>query len=152
MATITLVTGTRTSLTITNFPSAANGEFNQSSAINLTTNDPLDVLVEVTAKASTTPTGNDQVVVFAIGSLDGTNWQSAPADEDTTGEEEPDMTYLGTVPVVDTAAHRKIFSVAAAYGGVLPQQIKIVTKNDTGVALAATDCTVYYSEVTGNSA
>jgi len=34
--------------------------------------------------------------------------------------------------VADSVAHRKIFSLAAAYGGVLPVKTKLVIKNDSG--------------------
>lgn len=152
MATMTMVVGTRTSLTVTNLNSAAAGEYNHSAAINCTTNDPLDIIIEATFTPVTTPAGNKQVVVFALGSLDGTNYETGPADESTTTTNEPDMTYVGTVPINDTGAHTGLFSLAAAFGGVLPQYVKIVTKNDQTIALAASGNTVYYSEVTGASA
>jgi len=151
MATITMIVGTRTSLTVTNLNSAASGEYDHSAALNFTTNDPLDCLIEVTITPNTTPSGNKQAVVFALGSLDGTNYETGPADEATSTTNEPDMTYVGSVPVNDTGAHRGVFSLAAAFGGVLPQYAKIVIKNDTGVALAASGNTVYYSEVTGDA-
>jgi hypothetical protein len=40
------------------------------------------------------------------------------------------------VQAVDTSAHRSIqFSVAEAFGGVLPPKVKIAIENQTGVAL-----------------
>ena len=50
----------------------------------------------------------------------------------------------------DSNAHQKVFSLAAAYGGVLPAASKLVLKNDLGVALTAAE--VKIAEVWGVSA
>lgn len=150
MATITAIVGTRTSLTVTGLGTLASATYVTSSAYNITTTDPLDIIVEVEAATGTTPTGNKQLVVFAKGSLDGTNFGSGP-ESGTTTTDEPDLHFVGTLPMnTITTTHRKLFSLAAAFGGVLPQQVKLVLKNDLGVAL--TSGAVYTSEVTGSSA
>lgn len=147
MATITQVIGARTSLTISGYNSLANGSYATSDAFNCTTDDPLDVIVEVNVSPGTT-TGNQQVVVFAIASLDGTNYQTGPVAAD-----EAVLNYVGTVPVVtDSTAQRKMFSVAAAFGGVLPAYFKIICKNDSGATLAASGNTLFTSTVIGNVA
>lgn len=151
MATITLVTGSRTSLTTTAMDSLGNGTYVSAGTINHTTNDPLDVLLEVKVTPGTV-SGNKQVVVFAKGSLDGTNFESGP-ESGTTTTDEPNLTFIGTIPCnTNSTAQTGIFNVAPAFGGVLPQQTKIIIKNDSGAALAASGHSVYYSEVTGASA
>ena len=151
MATITLVTGSRTSLTTSAMDSLANVTYVSAGTINHTTNDPLDVLIEVKVTPGTV-SGNKQVVVFAKGSLDGTNFESGP-ESGTTTTDEPNLTFIGTVPCgTNSTAQTGVFSLASAFGGSLPQQTKIVIKNDSGAALAGSGHSVYYSEVTGASA
>lgn len=150
MATVTKVVGTRTSLTVTGLSTLASATYVASDAINHTTNDPLDVLVEVAVATTNTPAGNKQVVVFAQRSLDGTNYTSGPTSGTTTTDE-PDLFLLGYVPMnTASTTHLRIFSLAAAFGGTLPKYSKIILKNDLGVAL--TSGTVYTSEVTGSVA
>ena len=147
MASITQIVGTRTSLTISGYNSLANGSYATSDAYNCTTDDPLDVIVEVNASPGAT-TGSQQVVVFAVASLNGTDYQTGPVAAD-----EAVLNYVGSVPVVtDSAAQRKMFSVAAAFGGVLPAYFKIICKNDSGATLAASGNTLFTSTVIGNVA
>lgn len=151
MGAITLVTGTRTSLTTSAMNSLANGTYVSAGTLNHTTNYPLDVMIEVKVTPGTV-SGNKQVVVFAKASLDGTNFQSGP-ESGTTTTDEPNLKFIGTVPCgTSSTAQTGVFSLASAFGGVLPQQTKIVLKNDSGAALAASGHSVYYSEVTGASA
>ena len=121
-----------------------------SETITHSTNDPLDVLIEVMVQTSNTPAGNKQVVIFAQGSLDGTTFGSGPAAGASPTTDEPDMHYVGSIPVNSgtSTQHRKIFSLAAAYGGVLPVATKLVFKNDLCVALTGS-ASVKYSEVWG---
>lgn len=145
MATVKQVAGTLTSLTVTGFSTLASATYVASAVKDNTTNQPLDVMVEVTAATTNTPTGNKQLVVFAQGSYDNTNFQTGPTSG-TTVTDEPLLTYLGVLPLaVASTTERKSFSVAAAYGGVLPPYLKIVLKNDLGVAL--TSGTVATSEI-----
>lgn len=150
MATIKSEVQTANTLTTTqtNLSTLASGTYLVSETITHSTNDPLDVLVEVMVQTTNTPVNNKQVVVFAKGSLDGTNFGSGP-ESGTTTTDEPDLHYVGSIPV-NTAStqHRKVFSLAAAYGGVLPIATKLVFKNDLGVALT-TGASVKYSEVWG---
>lgn len=146
MATIKSEVQTASALTVTNLSTLASATYAVSNTITHSTNDPLDVLIDVSVTTGTTPTGNKQVVVFAKGSIDGTNFGSGP-ESGTTTTDEPDLHYVGSVPMNTAAAHRKIFSLAAAYGGVLPQATKLVFKNDLGVALTA--ATIQVSEVWG---
>lgn len=147
MATITSVVGSRTQLTSSSLASLLAGYYCASDALNLTTNDPLDVLLEVSLSTGT-PSGNKQGVVFAVASLDGTNYSSGPTGSNSATNE-PDLHFVGTVPMNDNGTHTKVFSLAGAFGGVLPPYVKIVVKNDSGATFDAG--TIYYSEVTGNA-
>lgn len=150
MGAITQVVGSRTSLTTTALNSLNAGAYVSAGTLNHTTNDPLDVIIEVTVTPGTV-SGNKQVVVFAKGSLDGTNFESGP-ESGTTTTDEPNLTFVGTVPCnTNSTAQTGMFSLAAAFSGALPQQTKIIVKNDSGAALAASGHSVYYAEVTGNA-
>ena len=146
MATIKQVVGTRTALTTSALNSLASVTYVSAGTITHNTNQPLDVLVEVTATPGTVA-GNKQLVVFAKISLDGTNFTSGP-ESGTTTTDEPDLFFVGTVPLnTNSTAQTKTFSLAAALGGVLPYASKIIIKNDSGAALAASGNSVYYSEI-----
>lgn len=149
MGAVTTIQGTRTSLTVTGFGTLASATYVVSAAYNANTNKPQDVVVEVEAATTNTPAGNKQVAVFVQASLDGTNFQSGPTSGTTTTDE-PDLTFLGSVPMnTATTTHRKMFSVMTSLG-FLPQQFKVVLKNDLGVAL--TSGAVYTAEVSNSVA
>ena len=150
MATINSIVGARTTLTTSALNSLASGAYASAGIINHAPNDPLDVLVEVRVTPGTVAAPN-QVLVFAKGSLDGTNFTSGP-ESGTTATDENNLVFVGSVPCNSNATEQAgIFSLAAAFGGVLPQASKIIVKNETGAALASSGNAVYYSEVTGVS-
>ena len=150
MATITAVVGSRTALTTSALNSLASATYVSAGTIDLTTADPLDVLVEVTATPGTVA-GNKQVVVFAKVSLDGTNFTTGP-ETGSTATDEPNLKFLGTVPCnTNSTVQTNTLSVVGALG-FIPPHLEIVVKNDTGAALAASGHSVYYAVVTGNSA
>lgn len=147
MATIKSEVQAASALTVTGLSTLASSNYAVSNTITHSTNDPLDVLIDVSVTA-TSPAGNKQVVVFAKGSLDGTNFGSGPETGTTNASDEPDLHFVGSVPMNTTGiAHRKIFSLAAAYGGLLPAATKLVFKNDAGVTLSA--ASVQIAEVIG---
>lgn len=148
MTTNTLVQGTRAALTTTGFSTLASATYVASNAYNANTNKPVDVVVEIEAATTNTPAGNKQILAFVQASLDGTNFQSGPTSGTTTTDE-LDLTYLGTIPINSaTTTHRKMFSVGNTLGFV-PQQFKVVLKNDLGVAL--TSGAAYTAEITSVS-
>ena len=150
MSTVKQVAGTRTSLTVTGLSTLASATYVASNVYDNTTNQPLDLMVELTVATTNTPAGNKQVVVFAIASYDNSNFQTGPTSGTTTTDE-PLLTFLGVVPLqTASTTERKAFSVAAAYGGVLPPYVKVVIKNDLGVAL--TTGTVATSEISATVA
>lgn len=144
MATVKQIVGTRTSLTVTGLGTLASSTYVASSAYNCATNQPVDVIVEVDAATTNTPSGNKQLLVFIQESLDGTNFRSGPTSG-TTATDEPDLRFMGSLPMnAASTTHIGTFSVLQALGYV-PTQFKVVLKNDLGVAL--TSGTAFTSEV-----
>lgn len=144
--TVKHVVGTRTSLAYnsTDLSTLASATYvKNTTAYPALTNQPEDVIVEVDVTASTTTTGNKQVVVFLSESLDGTNYRSGPTSGTTTTDE-PDLLLLGTVPLLSTNAQIRTFSIFQQLGYV-PAKFFIIIKNDCGVALNAG--TVWTAEV-----
>jgi hypothetical protein len=127
--------------------SLASGAYVTGNTLNHATNDPLDVLIDVQVLGGST-TGNQQCVIFAVGSIDGTNFGKTPSDSGLSSADEAEMHFVGSLPMVaDSATHRKIFSLAAAYGGVLPAASKLVFKNDSGATFST--ASVQTAEVWG---
>jgi len=142
------IAGARTSLTTTAMDSLANVTYVNCGTFTAATNDPLDVLLEVSATPGTVA-GNKQVLFFAQGSLDGTNFEPGPTSG-TTVTDQPNLTFLGALPCNTNATlQRRILSVAAAFGGVVPYAFKVIAFNDSGAALAASGHAVYTSEISG---
>lgn len=121
----------------------ASATYIASSAVDLGATIPMDVTVEVEVTPSTTPSGNKQLILFAQLSLDNTNFGSGPTSSTTTTDE-PDLHWIGTVPVNSTATHRKFFSLS---GVPVARYLKFIAKNDLGVAL--TSGFVYKADITG---
>jgi hypothetical protein len=110
---------------------------------------PLDCLVELSATSGTVA-GNKQLVLFAQMSLDGTNFGSGPTSGTTTTDEQ-NLVQIGSLPLNSNATlQRKTFSLAAAFGGVLPFATKLIAKNDSGAALASSGNDVCTMDVTGD--
>ena len=144
MGAVTTAQGTRTSLTVTGFSTLAASAYVASSAYNINTNKPKDLIIEVEAATTNTASGNKQVLVFVQTSLDGTNFSTGPTSG-TTATDEPDLNYIGSLPILtNSVTHRKSFSVKSALG-FLPQQAIVVLRNDLGVAL--TSGAVYTAEI-----
>ena len=142
MATITTSNGSRTSLGT--LGTLANGTYLKVGTLTFNTNKPLDVLIEVAATPGTV-SGNKQLVVFAQKSVDGTNYETGPTSGTTTTDE-PNLTFVGTLPLgTNSTIQRKVFSLAAVFGS-MPYSANIIVKNDSGAALASG--TIYYSEIT----
>lgn len=134
----------RASLTVTGLSTLASATYVASSAYALNTNKPADLFVEVTVGTTNTPSGNKQVLVFAVLSLDGTNYTTGPTSG-TTATDEPDLYYLGAIPIpVASVNHTRIFALSQLFTRPV-HSLKIVIKNDLGVAL--TTGAVYTSEV-----
>jgi PPE-repeat protein len=144
MGAVNPIVGARTSLNATGLATLASATYVASDAYDCQATDPADVLLEVALATTNTPTGNQQALVFVQASLDGTNFESGPTSGTTTTDE-PDLSFVGVVPMrTATNTHRKIFSLAAALGYV-PADFRVVIRNDLGVAL--TSGALFTSEV-----
>lgn len=149
MATIKAIVGTRTALTTTALNSLASATYVSAGTIDLTTPDPLDVLIEVAVTPGTT-SGNKQLVVFARVSLDGTNFTTGPVSG-TTATDEPNLKFLGTVPLnTNSTQQRNTLSVMSSLG-YIPAHLEIVCKNDSGASLSGSGNSVHYSTVIGDA-
>ena len=151
MATVKQVVGTRTALTTSALNSLASAAFVSAGTITHNTNQPIDVLIEVTATPGTV-SGNKQLLVYAKASLDGTNQTTGP-ETGTTVTDEPNLYFVGALPLnTSSTTQTRVFALAAAYGGVLPYASEIVLRNDSGAALNASGGSVYYSEISATVA
>lgn len=149
MTTITVAAGSRNTLTTTALNSLASATYVSAGTIDVSSVDPLDCVVEVEATPGTV-SGNKQLVVFAKVSFDNSNFTTGP-ESGTTATDEPVLLLLGTLPLpTGSALQRKAFSVTSALGYV-PPYFKIICKNDSGAALAASGHAVYYTNYVGVS-
>lgn len=140
MATVKQTVGARTALTFTGLPTLANGAYATSSAKDNTANQPLDLLVELSITPGTVA-GNKQALLFCLGSLDNSNYQTGANSTDAG-----DMTFIGALPLASSSTKQtKLFSVALQYGGALPPFQQFVVMNDSGAAFTAG--TLFISEV-----
>ena len=137
----------RTSLTTTALNALGSGNYTTCGTINFSTNDPLDCLLEVQVVAGAV-SGNRQAVIFAKGSLDGTNFESGP-ETGTATTSEGTLTYVGTLPTPEAGTHNGIFSLAPAFN-TLPHTVRVIVKNDSGAAFTSGGW-VQYAEMWGTS-
>lgn len=150
MATIKVEAGPRNTLTTTAVNSLASATYVSAGIIDVSAIDSLDVVIEVEITPGTV-SGNKQVVVFARVSMDGTNYSTGPVSG-TAATDEPNLRFLGTVPLNSNAVlQRNAISVISALGYV-PPFIQVVVKNDSGAAVAASGNAVYFTSYTGTSA
>lgn len=116
---------------------------------NVSGKTPLDTLVELSVTPGTV-TGNKQAVLFAQASLDGTVFSTGPSSG-TTNTDEPNLVLIGVLPLVtNSVVQRRIFSLASAFGGVLPYATRLILKNDSGAAFASSGNDVNLLDVTGD--
>lgn len=125
MANINVAYSISKTLTTSGLSNLASNSSATSNTFDATSTNPLEVLVEL-AVTTGTVSGNTRALVFAITSVDGTNFS------DTTVE--ANMVLLGVLstPSSSTAYRSKEFSVASAFGGFVPNHFKVVVKNDGG--------------------
>lgn len=150
MATVKQIVGTRTSLAFSGLSTLASATYvRNTTAYDCTTNQPLDVIIEVDAATTNTPASNKQLVVFIQESLDGTNFRSGPISGTTTTDE-PNLRFIGTLPMNSvTTTQIGTFSLVASLG-YIPNKFYVVIKNELGVAL--TSGTVFTSEISSTVA
>lgn len=148
MATVKNVLSTRTALSASGLPTLASGNFTVSGTYTITSG-ALDLIIEIDAETTNTPTGNKQLLVFVQESLDGTNFRSGPISGTTTTDM-PNLRLLGVLPMNSSGATEiTTFSIFQALG-YCPAAFRIVVYNDLGVAL--TSGTLWTSEISATVA
>lgn len=137
-------------ITITSLGSASARE---STAIDNSLNKFKDALVVVKVKANAAGTSSSGYVnVYAYGTADGGttyNGGATGTNAAITLTSPPGMELIGSFPVVANAAtyNSPPMSVAAAFGGVLPDHWGIVVQNQSGAALDAAVGSAWYQGV-----
>lgn len=147
-----------TALTVTNLHSLATSATAgwSSAAIDNSSNLYLDALVSIhIAAVNTAPANSKAVFVYAYGSTDGAIYSSTGTSGGTVGTEGsltfPDITTLPVVmpligvipyPVQNKALDGGPFSIARAFGGILPRAWGVAIVNHTGMSFAASGNTV----------
>ena len=91
-----------------------------------------DVIIEVSTSCSALGTGNKQLVVFALASLDGTTFTGTSAADASLLADESALRFLGSVPVTAiNNVYVNEFSLVGAFGFV-PAAFKVILKQDFG--------------------
>lgn len=151
MSTFNPTIGTRTSLSFTGtaLSTLASATYvKNTTAYNCDTNKPMNVVVEVEAATTNTPSGNKQLLVFIKESLDGTNFREGP-ESGTTATRENNLRLLGVLPITTASTTERGFFDIFSILGFIPKSFFVVIKNDLGVALTAG--VAFTSEVSGVS-
>ena len=131
------------SITITLASLAASATVGRAStAVDNTSNLFLDALVFVEFETGTV-SGNKQVLIYAYATVDGgTTYTEAVTGTDAgfTRFDPTNLRLVAVAPAVTNATVHKVgpFSVAQAFGGVLPDHWGIAVFNDTGASFSAT--------------
>ena len=158
MATATISYGTSTALTITLASLATDTNLlagRESTAIDNTSNTPVDVLVGGFVSTGTSPTANKQIEVWVYGSYDGTTYSGGCTGSDaalTFASEKTSLRLGAILPTDATSNHSYEFvinSIAQLFGGVMPKKWGIFVVHNTGVNLNSTggDHEIKYTEV-----
>lgn len=142
--TIKALYGTNNQAITISLASLTNTSAQQSTAIDNSSNLFLDALVTVKVKSGASGTSSTGAVrVYAYGTTDGGTTYSDGAsgtNGSITLTSPANMRLIGLINVVANATSYVggPFSVAAAFGGVLPDHWGIVVENVTGATLDAT--------------
>lgn len=114
----------------------------KSAAVDVDTTKYLDLLAFLTVDMPTsgTPANDKTVYLFAAGSIDGgTDYTEAVTGGDAayTHTDPTNLRQIGAVscPSVNVVHRGGPFSVANAFGGILPKHVVFVVRNYTGLTL-----------------
>jgi len=145
-------------LTIT-LDGLVDGGMQASSVVENGANLFLDALVQLKiASGAAAPSGDKNVLVYAYSSADsGVTYSGGATGSDDSygdaaGQSVDNCAMLGIVSV-DAASETfesDVFSVASAFGGVLPERWGIIVKNQTGQTLGS-GCAAFYQGVFAQS-
>lgn len=134
---------TKVDVTIT-LDALADGAARQSAKVDNTSALELDGVLSVKLVAGTPVSGDKKALIYAYGCSDDTNFTGGATGSDGayTMEDPSNLKFVGEINTpTNSGTYRGTFSVAAAFGGILPKQWGIVVVNKTGAALGAS-CTV----------
>ena len=125
--------------------SLTNNSQRQSTAIDNTTNLFLDALVLVKVKTGSSGTSSSGTInIYAYATVDGGTTYSDVAtgtDGGVTLTSPPNVVLIGVINAVANSTTYKsaVMSVAAAFGGVLPDHWGIIIENKSGGTLDSTE-------------
>lgn len=133
--------------------SLANAGARQSAAVDNSSNLYLDALVTATIKtASSGVSATGNIAIYAYATVDGGTTYTEGASGSDAAITLTVPTNAKLVGVINAVAISFTytggpFSIAAAFGGVLPQKWGIIVQNNTGAAFDATTASVEYQGV-----
>ncbi len=156
MATVTILYGTKTNLTITLNSLAASATVGrQSTVVDNTSTKALDANVQGVISCGAT-SGNERILFYIAGSFDGGTTYSLTNGANVIGASDAGFTrvepssklpaYILPVPT-DSVVYSYDFSVAQCFGGNMPDHWALVVFNDSGATLAASANTAWYKEI-----
>lgn len=125
--------------------SLASGSARQSTVIDNSSNLYQDALVLLKIKSGASGVSATGVVnVYAFATVDGGTSYSENAgasDAAITLTSPPNVRLIGQMNVVGNATtyYSPLFSVASAFGGILPEKWGIIIQNQTGASLDSTE-------------
>lgn len=154
MTTTTIAIGSRTAISgaSTAMNSLANATYAVVGTVQFESSGkvPLDAKLEVSVTPGTT-SGIPQVDIFAQESLDGTNFGTGPTSG-TTNTDLPNLTWLMSIPCNTNATLQRSFcTLATILGGQLPHSLRIIARNATGAALAASGHNAFIQTGSGDT-
>jgi hypothetical protein len=155
MSVIKPIYGTNDQAITCTITSLANNGQRSSAAVDNTSSLFLDALVQIKIKSGASGVSSVGVVnVYAYGTSDGgTTYGGGETgmgtDASVTLSSPPNIRLIGTINVVGNATTYASgpFSVAQAFGGILPDHWGIVIENKTGAALDGTTASAWYQGV-----
>lgn len=129
-------------ITIT-LASLTNNSARESTAIDNSTDLAMDVILSIKAKSGgSSTTSNGYLNVYAYGTADnGTTYPDnvTGSDAGITLVSPTELYYVGQVNVVaNSTTYKKVFNLAQAFGGAIPQKWGIVIENKCGGTLDGT--------------
>jgi hypothetical protein len=153
MASVKSAYGTSNQAITCTITSLGNTDQRQSTAVDNTSNLWLDALVFIQVKsASSSTSATGSVNLYAYGTADGGTLYTDTAtgtDGSITLTSPPNMRLIGVVNVVanSTTYNAGPFSVAQAFGGILPDHWGVVVENVSGASLDSSVGSVFYQGV-----
>jgi hypothetical protein len=159
MASVLVAYGTSTALTITLTSLASSATAGrESTAVDNSSNLYLDALCQVTCKLATgTPANDKAIYIYAYGSENGTVYtdNATGSDAAITLRDPTNLRLVAVIPVPDSGAltyESSPFSIAQAFGGVMPRKWGLVVRNYTGVALDSSGNAATYTGISATVA